>query len=166
MSDRVLAGGPTPADAGGIMTVDPKTDARLGRPPRLGHDAWLRMAFLHLRRGPYPEATRRIRRTAKTWGPASPSEGGAPGGYHETLTLAWIRLIAAQMDRPENFSRFIARNRPLRDPGAVLAYYSPERLATKRASREFVLPDRARLPGASAMAQTGTFEPLTRGASS
>jgi hypothetical protein len=109
----------------------------IGRETRdLDHETRVKIAFDWLRREPFPEATRRIRDDIR-----------AERRYHETLTLAWTRLIAASMDRDaEDFAGFLTRYPFLSCPDTVLSHYSPERLASDRARREFVLPDREPLP--------------------
>ena len=70
-------------------------------------------------------------------------------GYHETLTLAWARLIAARMGscgEGEDFAAFIRRHPDLLTSAAILRYYSRERIFSLRARREFVLPDLEPLP--------------------
>jgi hypothetical protein len=59
--------------------------------------------------------------------------------YHETLTVAWMRLVASVT--PGNFSTLL-------DKKYMENFYSPELLATDAARAQFVEPDRAPLPPA------------------
>jgi hypothetical protein len=72
-------------------------------------------------------------------------------GPHETLILAWARLVEQALSQTGSFgdfADFLGGHPELRLRERVLDYYSPERLRSARAHREFVLPDRAPLPTA------------------
>ncbi len=116
--------------------------------PHLDHEARLEIAFQHLRVAPLHRATPRIRAAIRE----SINGGGASGdphAYHETLTLVWTRLVAARLGDPtraHDFAAFLSHHPELRNPETALLYYSDERIASERARREFVLPDREPLP--------------------
>jgi hypothetical protein len=113
------------------------------------HEAQLRMAFLLLRRHEFHDAVRRIRRGIRRLNRANGVVDSEAEGYHETRTLAWARVVAAELAdlAPEDdFAAFIARNPALLDPDRILLHYSQERIGSVRARREFVLPDRSPLP--------------------
>lgn len=77
------------------------------------HEAHLRMAFLLLQRHEFREAVRRIRRGIRRLNRANGVVDSETEGYHETLTLAWARIVAATFaDQPpdDDFAAFIARN--------------------------------------------------------
>jgi hypothetical protein len=71
---------------------------------------------------------------------------GAPEKYNETLTWAWMVVVAerrAQAPEGEDFAGFLARNGDLLDHRATLAtYYAPAELGAPAARRTFVLPRR------------------------
>jgi hypothetical protein len=72
---------------------------------------------------------------------------GAPGLYHETITLAYLFLIHERMarrDPHESWERFQEANPDLFafKPGILDAYYRKETLSSDLARRVFVLPDR------------------------
>lgn len=101
------------------------------------HAAVLRIAWAELRERPFREAIARIR------------DALPPGADHATRTLCWARLVAAAIGRGgarTDFESFLTAHPELGDPERVLVHYSPERLASPRARREFVLPDREPLP--------------------
>lgn len=117
------------------------------------HRALLRAAFLALRRHGWPEALRRVRRGIRHLDRVHGLRDGDPRGYHETLTLCWLRLLGEALERggpAADFAGFAARHPEQLEPDRVLRHYSRERLASPRARREFVLPDRAPLPKAPA----------------
>lgn len=76
--------------------------------------------------------------------------------YHETMTCAWVALIAAGRKKPgaaDDWTIFRQQNAVFFDDGAaVLArYYHRKTLASDLARAEFVLPDRLQ-PMATAVA--------------
>lgn len=100
------------------------------------HPELLGIVWGELRHRPLGEALPRIR-------------AGLPGEVHATLLLAWVRLVGAALAHGtagRDLESFLAEHASLSDPALVLVHYSPERLASPRAQREFVLPDRAPLP--------------------
>lgn len=102
-----------------------------------GHQALLRSAWSQLRERSFADAIAGIR------------EATPAAARHATRLLAWARLVDAAIARggpAGDFEGFLAAHPELGQADHVLAYYSPERLATERAQREFVLPDRAPLP--------------------
>lgn len=70
-------------------------------------------------------------------------KAGRPGAYHETITLAFLSLIAERRSEREfdGFESFAAANSDLMEKSALLRWYAPERLNSERARRIFVLPD-------------------------
>lgn len=113
------------------------------------HAGHLRMAFLYLRAHGFPEATRRLRLGIQSLNRAHGTLDARDGGYHETLTLTWARLVEHARLRTgpsASFDDFIVRNPELMARDRVLEHYSQERLRSPQARREFVLPDRAPLP--------------------
>lgn len=100
-----------------------------------GHEALLRSAWTELRQRPFPAAIARIQKAG-----------------HATRALAWARLVDAAIARGgpgPDWDAFLLRNPELREPDHLLTHYSPERLDSERARREFVLPDRCPLPQAA-----------------
>jgi hypothetical protein len=115
------------------------------------HEARLRATFLFLRMHDFEEAIRHIRIgvAVSKWTGGEIADGLRDP--HETLILAWARLIEqalAHSGPPVDFADFLERHPGLRTWERVLDHYSPERLRSDRAHREFVLPDRAPLPAA------------------
>lgn len=68
--------------------------------------------------------------------------------YHETVTVAFVRLIAARMRSAETWEQFAARNPDLfaRKPPVLAAYYSKNLIQSERARASFVEPDLKALP--------------------
>lgn len=68
--------------------------------------------------------------------------------YHDTVTIAFTRIIASRMEPGESWTAFAARIGDLLDQQSpvLLGYYSGERLFSDLARQRFVEPDLAVLP--------------------
>jgi hypothetical protein len=109
------------------------------------HREHIRVAWLYLKSS---DATR---------GAEKMSEGirrfanhhGATQKYHHTLTLAWMRLVAAALVKtPEGYSfeQFISAHPELKDTKLLDKYYSKELLQGAAAREGWVEPDLQPLP--------------------
>lgn len=129
------------------------------------HEAHVRMAWLYVTRSEtYRAARSKARIGIKKLNaaflanqnvpcgatrPAEPvAEAKPTGGFHETITTAFMRLVASRSRPREKFSAFRKRNPDLFDRklSALLAHYSPELLFSEGARAKFVQPDREPLP--------------------
>lgn len=119
------------------------------------HAAHVRMAWLYATRvaNPLPRVRAGIQKlNASFVRPAgAPPDPRGLDGYHETVTTAFVRVIAARVRAGERFAAFAERNPDLFDRAfsALLAHYSPARLFSAEARAAFVPPDRAELPPTS-----------------
>jgi hypothetical protein len=106
------------------------------------HPEHVRVAFLYLCRYPLLEALQRFSTALKRLAAAL----GKADRYHETLTWAYMFLVHERMAAPgrESWSDFAAAHPDLlRWKESVLKrYYRDETLASEKARRQFVLPDR------------------------
>jgi len=115
------------------------------------HRAHVRMAWLYLGRHPLTQARRvvseRIRRYNKV-------QIQKPLAYHETITQAFLTLIASRRDPGESFEAFCGRSEDLLDSklSALLRYYRRETLFSYEARQAFVPPDLAEFSEHSAPA--------------
>jgi hypothetical protein len=75
-------------------------------------------------------------------------KAGRPGAYHETITLAFLSLIAERMSERafDDFDSFAAANPDLMQKSALSRWYAPERLNSDHARKAFVLPGARPLP--------------------
>jgi len=115
-------------------------------PGQFDHAGHLRAAWYFIARFGAREGAQQCARAIQSY-----AEGlGAVGKYHETLTIALLRIVAdamAQGDWPdwEEFQRenpaIFADVRPL-----LFRHYSPELLASESAREQFLEPDREPLP--------------------
>jgi nitroreductase len=109
-------------------------------PEHFKHREHVRVAWLMLREHELLAAIARFRAGLQRYAASL----GASGKYHETVTWAFMILIhEACTSRPAATWDEFARAHPDLLASSLLgAYYSPELLASERARRSFVLPDR------------------------
>jgi hypothetical protein len=108
------------------------------------HAAHVRLAWLCLTRQPFPATLDRVRAGIRRYNAAVGSVG-----YHETITVAFVRLIrAALADRSEPFAAFCRRRPDLLDRTltALLEHYARPTLFSEAAKARFVEPDVKPLP--------------------
>lgn len=102
------------------------------------HREHVRMAFEMLRRHDFAETVCHYSRTLRLM----TDRAGKPQAFHQTLTIAFLSLIAERMDCADyaDFGSFALANADLLDKAAVARCYPAERLATDTARRTFILP--------------------------
>lgn len=108
------------------------------------HRAHVRLAWLYLGRHDFEGASQRVVDGIKRFAALH----GAAGLYHETITRAWLRLIADGRRRTPaaTFAGFLDASPQLAVKDALAPYYSPETLLSDAARATFVAPDREPLP--------------------
>jgi len=102
-------------------------------PDCFDHAAHVRAGYLYLRRAPFPQATATMCATIARYARAL----GKPERYHETITVAFMALINAQLRQQGDdggWEPFRARNPQLLRSDALLAYY-PRAVLESRAAR-------------------------------
>jgi hypothetical protein len=104
------------------------------------HADHVRLAWLHLQREPLEVALASVRAGIQAFA----AYHGLQGLYHETITQAWVRLLATHHDA--SFDEFLNANEPLLNKELLYRFWSPELLASEVAKREWVPPDRQALP--------------------
>lgn len=104
------------------------------------HQAHIRMTWLYLKKYDFTEASQLITQGIKNFATAN----GAAHKYHETLTRAWIQLVAdgiAANPTIDNFTDFIKAVPELLDKNAPLKLYSQTLLDTEQAKHDWLKPD-------------------------
>lgn len=107
------------------------------------HAEHVRVAWNYLRVHPLPEALGRFSARLKSFAVAQ----GAPNLYHETITVAYVLLINERLEQtgPDaSWDVFAASHPDLLGwkPSILDRYYHRDTLASARARRVFVMPDR------------------------
>jgi hypothetical protein len=104
------------------------------------HASHVRVAWYYLQREPLLCALARFRTALQRFAAAQ----GKPERYHETITIAYVLLIAERIDREhgESWDAFAARNPDLLSwqPSILARFYSDDVLQSPRAREVFVLP--------------------------
>jgi hypothetical protein len=107
-------------------------------PEEFDHAAHVRAGYLYLRRHAFPQATAALCATIARYSRAI----GKPDRYHETITVAFMSLINAQLRRggdSGDWEAFRAANPQLFRPDVLLAYYPREVLESPEARAAFTL---------------------------
>lgn len=112
-------------------------------PEHFHHRDHLRLAWIYLQHDA-STATVRIGESIRRYA----AYHGKSGKYHETTTIAWLRLLAdgARRSGAASVEELLRTSPELLDQNTLHQYYSPELLASETARTEFVPPDRKPLP--------------------
>lgn len=108
---------------------------------QFSHTEHVRVAWWYLQHASLPEALPHFSTALQRFAAAK----GAVGKYHETLTVAWMLILADRLSeaRELSWTEFAEANPDLfARPSPVDLLYRPETLASDRARRGFVMPDR------------------------
>ena len=110
-------------------------------PAAFPHREHVRMAFEMLRRHDFAETTLHFSRALRSMA----QQAGKPQAFHQTVSIAFLSLIAERMDGAEyrDFTAFECATPDLFEKGMLARWYRPERLASDRARRTFLLPEPA-----------------------
>ncbi len=113
---------------------------------RWTHGAHLTVALWYLLRHPLEEATHRIREGIKSYNAANGIIQARERGYHETLTLFWIKTVSNYLKEAESDKASLVSlaNRLIAccgDKNLPLKYYSRELLFSWEARTAWVEPD-------------------------
>src|SRR5687768_5917487 len=96
------------------------------------HAAHLTVALWHLLQFDWPEATERVRRGIQRYNAAHGVLPTPTGGYHETLTLFWLRVVRSHLEGGRNEARSLVslanELAATADSRLPLRYYTRERL--------------------------------------
>ena len=113
------------------------------------HRAHVRIAYQYASRYDLDAAVDKMRCGVQAYNAVNKVPEAIDQGYHETVTQAFMRLIAAanrQTGPHQSADKFCRRHPGLLDKRAVLQFYSRERIMTWEAKSTFVEPDLCPLP--------------------
>jgi len=113
------------------------------------HGAHLKVAYLYLRACTFEEALAKARRNIQRYNAATNTPENLERGYHETMTVAWMRLVYCALGESgpaASADEFLERETQLLNSKALRFFYSRDRLISWQAKAEFVEPDLAPLP--------------------
>ena len=109
------------------------------------HREHIRVAWLYLKSSDATRAAERMAAGIRRFA----NHHGATRKYHHTLTLAWMRLVAAALvETPEGyaFEQFLTAHPQLKDTNLLARYYSKQLLEAAAAREAWVEPDLQPLP--------------------
>jgi hypothetical protein len=109
------------------------------------HAAHLTVALWNLLQYDWPEAVARVRLGIQRYNAAHGIRTTPTGGYHETLTLFWLRHVRAFLEGGRNEARALVllanELAATADKSLPLAHYTRERLFSTEARAGWVEPD-------------------------
>src|ERR1700743_2277118 len=102
------------------------------------HGDHVRVGFEILEGRDFPQASTLFSRSLKRIA----AKAGHPEAYHETITFAFLALIAERMKMfgEGSFEEFVKRNTDLMEKSVLIRWYDPERLSSQLARSTFILP--------------------------
>ena len=109
------------------------------------HAAHLTVALWYLLELDWPEATARVRRGIRRYNAAHGVRTTPTGGYHETLTLFWLRVVRSFLEGGRNEARSLLslanELAASADKNLPLRHYTRARLFSPEARAGWVEPD-------------------------
>jgi hypothetical protein len=106
------------------------------------HAAHVRMGWLVLQTSPsFDEALIRIRNGILRFNSTKNSIG-----YHETITVAFARIIDSRREPGQTFQMFAEKNKDLFEKNCLERFYSDATLRSEQARETFLEPDLEQLP--------------------
>jgi len=113
------------------------------------HRAHLKVAYLYLTRFSFEEALRKMRAGVKAYNAANGIADTPTGGYHETMTQAWLQLVhttLCQFGPADSADAFFDAQTQLNEKRVLRLFYSRDRIMSAEAKATFIAPDLAPLP--------------------
>ena len=113
------------------------------------HRQHIKVAYLYLRRYSLETASVKISERIKAYNQAHGVEESLSGGYHETMTQAWLRLVhftLCEYGPAENADAFFEEHPELSQKKTLRFFYTRERFMTLEAKAGFLEPDLTPLP--------------------
>jgi hypothetical protein len=107
------------------------------------HADHLRLAWLHLQRETLDQALQNVRTGIRRFA----VHHGAGHIYHETVTIAWVRLLASHQER--SFAEFLQGNAYRLNAELLHRFWTPALLMSEQARQHWVPPDLHDLPAAA-----------------
>jgi hypothetical protein len=104
------------------------------------HGDHLRLAWLHVHRNSVDGAVERVREGIRRFA----AHQGASHMFHDTMTAAWVRLIATH--REPDFAQFVRENEYRLNRELLYRFWTPGALNSEAAKRGWLAPDREALP--------------------
>jgi hypothetical protein len=104
------------------------------------HGDHLRLAWIQLHRHTFEEALAAVREGIRKFA----AHNGRPNLFHETITTAWVKLLATHHE--STFAQFISENEHRLNQGLLHRFWTPAVLESEAARRAWLPPDKTPLP--------------------
>lgn len=113
------------------------------------HEAHVHAAWYYARSRPFDDALEAMRTGIQKYNLVIGVDAGDDSGYHETVTVAWMRIMHSMVQgrsAEEAFDEFLDAHPELLEKQILLRYYSRACLVSSEARAGFVEPDISSLP--------------------
>jgi hypothetical protein len=113
------------------------------------HRAHIKVAYLYLCELPYEQALAKARTNIKRYNAATNTPETLERGYHETITVAWMKLVEFTVHEygpAATAEEFLDAQEHLLNRKALRFFYTRDHLISWRAKAEWVEPDLVPLP--------------------
>lgn len=133
-----------PADLSDAQFVDAMEQLRIAN-ANFHHRDHIRLAWAYLRKDNPSLAGENLAKCIRGYA----THNGAPHKYHHTITLAWVRIVAAAMQLTpalQSFDSFASAHPFLFDVRLPWTFYSAARLDSEAARASWIEPDLHPLP--------------------
>lgn len=104
------------------------------------HGDHLRLAWLHLHRKPFHQALEAVKDGIRRYA----AHHGVSHIFHETVTTAWVTLLATHNE--PSFSQFIMENEDRLHRGLLHRFWTPAAIESEAARLSWLPPDKEALP--------------------
>ncbi len=118
-----------------------ETFSNLQLPPcSFRHGDHLRLAWIQLHTKPFEEALTLVREGIRRYA----KHQGADRKFHETVTTAWVKLLATHPET--SFAEFITNNEHRLNLALLYRFWTPAVLDSEAARTSWIPPDKEPLP--------------------
>jgi len=107
------------------------------------HEYHIRVAAIYLYSNDFENALDKVKSGIKKLNAANGVPESQFRGFHETLTVAWLKLVSMRLNKKDIRSsiELIQENTDLLNSRLLSEYYSVERLMSLEAKSNFIEPD-------------------------
>lgn len=113
------------------------------------HRDHIKIAYLYLSRYPFATAAEKVCARIRAYNAAHNVPESLTGGYHETMTQAWMRLVHltfCEFGPSASADEFVDKHTQLLSKRALLFFYSRDHIMSAKAKQQFVEPDLTPFP--------------------
>lgn len=107
------------------------------------HEYHIRVAAIYLMEFDFEHALDKVKTGIKNLNAENKVPESQFRGFHETLTVGWLKLVSLRLQKSKTNSslELIERNQDLKNSRLLSKYYSSELLMSLEAKADFIQPD-------------------------